>query len=203
MRVMQHRWPVEVGVDVLILDNRDSFPFNLAHRLNECGATCSVVRSEDTNLQAIREAKPASIVISPGPGHPKDAHLSLEVVRQLSGEIPILGVCLGHQVIAEALGGTVIANGHPRHGKTSPIHHDERGLFQDMPNPSAFARYHSLSVAEMPAVLRTTAWTDDIVMAFQHDNHLTFGVQFHPESVLSPQGFLLLRNFLGLVRSNQ
>jgi len=142
-------------------------------------------------------------VISPGPGHPKDAHLSLEVVRKLSGEIPILGVCLGHQVIAEAFDGTVIANGHPRHGKTSPIHHNERGLFQDIPNPSAFARYHSLSVAQVPDVLQTTAWTDDIVMAFQHQEHLTFGVQFHPESVLSPQGFLLLRNFLGLVRSNR
>lgn len=203
MRVMQHRWPIEAGVDVLILDNRDSFPFNLAHRFNECGATCSVVRSEHTHLQAIREANPASIVISPGPGHPRDAQLSLEVVRELSGEIPILGVCLGHQVIAEALGGTVTANGQPRHGKTSPIHHDERGLFQDMPNPSLFARYHSLSVAAMPDILRMTAWTDEIVMAFQHRDHLTFGVQFHPESVLSPQGFLLLRNFLRLVRSNR
>ncbi len=203
MRVMQHRWPLIAGVDVLILDNRDSFPFNLAHRLNECGATCSVVRSEDMTLKQIQESGPASIVISPGPGHPRDAHLSLDVVRTLSGEIPILGVCLGHQVIAEAFDGVVAANGHPRHGKTSPIEHDKKGLFEGLPSPSNFGRYHSLSVAEMPDVLRETAWADGLVMAFEHKEHPTFGVQFHPESILSPDGYGLLRNFLKLVQSNQ
>ena len=181
---------------VAVIDNYDSFTFNLVQLLAELGAPPAVYRNDAVDLE--RLAEHSAIVISPGPGTPGDAGVSLEAVRELSGRLPILGVCLGHQVIGEAFGGRVVRHA-PVHGKTSWIHHDRAGVFAGMPDPFEATRYHSLIVEpeSMPDDLVVTARTHDgVVMGLRHRRHPTFGVQFHPESVLTKEGPRVLLNFL-------
>jgi anthranilate synthase component II len=184
---------------VLLVDNYDSFVYNLVQELGEIGADPVVYRNDAIDVQGIRDQDPDAIVISPGPGRPEDAGISLQVVEQLSGEIPILGVCLGHQCIGQAFGATIGPAPVLMHGKTSDVSHDGRSLFADLPNPLVATRYHSLVVdrATMPGVLEVTA-TDKagVVMGIRHREMAVEGVQFHPESVLTTCGQKLLQNFL-------
>jgi len=184
---------------VLLVDNYDSFTYNLVQELGEIGADPVVYRNDAIDVAGIRAEQPDAIVISPGPGRPEDAGISLAVIEQLSGEIPILGVCLGHQCIGQAFGGTIGQAPVLMHGKTSEVSHDGRGLFAGLPNPFVATRYHSLVVdrATVPGVLEITA-TDSagVVMGFRHREMAVEGVQFHPESVLTTCGPKLLENFL-------
>lgn len=187
---------------VIILDNRDSFVFNIAHRLWEVGVASEVVRSDHAKFEDLRDAKPRALIISPGPGHPRDAGISERAIEAFSGTIPILGICLGHQAIGEVFGGVVAAGHRPRHGMSSSIAHHEVGLFEGIPNGAAFGRYHSLVVERpLPPCLReiATEILDDgapgFVMAMEHCEHPTYGVQFHPESILSPHGTTMFANF--------
>ncbi len=184
---------------ILLIDNYDSFVFNLARYFRELGCDVRVVRNDAISIAEIVALKPSAIVLSPGPCTPLEAGICLDVVRQLSSTIPILGVCLGHQTIAAALGGEVVRASEPIHGRTSLIEHDETSLFDSLPNPLKATRYHSLIVdsATLPSCLRVTARTSDgLVMALEHIDRPVFGVQFHPESVLTTGGHRLLRNFL-------
>jgi anthranilate synthase/aminodeoxychorismate synthase-like glutamine amidotransferase len=186
---------------ILLIDNYDSFVFNLARYLRELGCEVSVVRNDRLTVAEVAAMRPSAIVLSPGPCTPNEAGISLEVVRQLGPTIPLLGVCLGHQTIAAALGGKVVRAAEPIHGRTSLIQHNEQRLFAGLPNPLTATRYHSLFVPEptLPSCLRPTARTlDGTLMAFEHIEWPTFGVQFHPESVLTSGGHQLLRNFLEL-----
>ncbi|MDX2160711.1 MAG: aminodeoxychorismate/anthranilate synthase component II [bacterium] len=184
---------------ILVIDNYDSFTYNLVQLLGEMGETLRVVRNDQTTLDAIRALNPSHIVISPGPGSPDDGGVSLGVIKALGGQVPILGVCLGHQCIGQAYGGVVLRASQLMHGKTSPIHHDGKGIFADMPNPFEATRYHSLIVQEstLPAVLQVTARTPSgEIMGLQHRDHPVYGVQFHPESILTAYGSRLLQNFI-------
>ncbi len=183
---------------MLVIDNYDSFTFNLVQYLGELGATPEVHRNDKISLDEIETMRPSHIVISPGPCTPHEAGISVNTVRYFSGRIPILGVCLGHQSIATAFGGHVVRAPRLMHGKTSPIIHDGRGILTDIPSPFTATRYHSLIVEEpLPDVLIRTAWTDkNELMGLQHVEHPTFGVQFHPESILTEHGHKLLKNFL-------
>ena len=184
---------------ILLLDNYDSFVFNLARYIEELGCPAMVVRSDRISVPEIERLSPAAIVISPGPCTPREAGVSVEVVQRLGATVPILGVCLGHQAIAAAYGGRVDRADEPVHGRTSLIQHSALGLFADLPQPLTVARYHSLIVNEtgLPPDLRITARTaDGIVMGLEHIRHPVFGVQFHPESILTSGGHLLLSNFL-------
>jgi anthranilate synthase/aminodeoxychorismate synthase-like glutamine amidotransferase len=184
---------------LLLIDNYDSFTYNLYQYLAELGARPHVVRNDETDVEAILEMSPQQIVISPGPCTPKEAGISLEVVRRLAGTFPILGVCLGHQCIGEALGGIVERAGEIVHGKMSSIHHDGRTVYRDLPNPFPATRYHSLVVRRdsVPSCLEVSAWTENgLVMGLRHRELPLEGVQFHPESVLTAVGKDLLRNFL-------
>jgi len=183
---------------ILVIDNYDSFTFNLVQYLGELGATPHVVRNDRIDLAGIARLAPSHIVISPGPCTPREAGISVEAVRRFSGTIPLLGVCLGHQAIAAAFGGRVEHAPRLMHGKTSPILHDGKGVFAGIPSPFTATRYHSLCVAEpLPDVLVRTAWTaEGELMGLQHVSHPTFGVQFHPESILTEYGHELLANFL-------
>ena len=187
---------------ILLLDNYDSFVFNLARYFVELGVETRVVRSDAITIEELRRLAPQAIVISPGPCTPKEAGLSLDVVRELGGSIPILGVCLGHQVIGEAFGGIVERSPEPRHGRTSLVRHEGRDLFQGLPDPLRAMRYHSLVVRDdesFPKDLRVTARTESgLVMGLSHCRWPIHGVQFHPESILTDQGHRLLANFLGL-----
>lgn len=186
---------------ILVIDNYDSFVFNLARYLRELGCEVSVVRNDALTIEQLAELKPAAIVLSPGPCTPNEAGISLEIVRQLGATIPLLGVCLGHQTIAAAMGGEVIRAAEPMHGRTSLVVHGGKRLFEGLPNPLTATRYHSLTVPEstLPSCLRPTARSSDgILMAFEHVEWPVFGVQFHPESVLTTGGHRLLRNFLTL-----
>jgi anthranilate synthase/aminodeoxychorismate synthase-like glutamine amidotransferase len=184
---------------VLLLDNRDSFTFNLAHRLYEVGVTVGVVRSDAITLDALRALQPRALVISPGPGHPRDAGISVAAIQHFSGAIPILGVCLGHQAIGLAFGGIVEPNHAPLHGRASLIDHTGADLFEGVVSPMEAARYHSLVVREpLPDILIAQAWCDGFVMALRHRHHPTFGLQFHPESILTPDGLALLARFAAL-----
>ncbi|MFN3928977.1 MAG: anthranilate synthase component II [Thermoflexus sp.] len=192
---------------LLVIDNYDSFTYNLVqilgHLLQEAGhedASLRVVRNDAADVEEIIEMRPAAIVISPGPGRPEDAGITMPVIRALSGRVPILGVCLGHQAIAAAFGGRVVQAGRLMHGKASPVLHNGRDLFAGLPNPLMAGRYHSLLVAEpLPEALEVTARTPEgEIMALRHRAHPTFGVQFHPESILTPEGIRLLRNFLAI-----
>ena len=185
---------------LLLIDNYDSFTYNLYQYLAELGADVLVRRNDALTLADVERLAPERIVISPGPGAPAGAGISLDVVRELGGEVPILGVCLGHQCIGQAYGGRVVRAPELRHGKGSAVHHDGRGVFAGLQNPFQAIRYHSLvvSAADVPDCLAVTARTDDgLVMGLRHREHPVEGVQFHPESVLTEGGRRLLANFLG------
>ena len=185
---------------VLVLDNYDSFTYNLVQYLGELGASVEVVRNDVTTVEAIAASKPERIVISPGPGRPEDAGVTMEVIRQLGASTPILGVCLGHQAIGAVYGGSVVRAPVPMHGKTSTIDHNGRGVFTGLSAPFQASRYHSLVVADagLPPVLEVTARTqgDGIIMGLRHRTLAVQGVQFHPESILTGEGRHMLRNFL-------
>jgi anthranilate synthase/aminodeoxychorismate synthase-like glutamine amidotransferase len=186
---------------LLMIDNYDSFTYNLVQYLGELGQDLKVHRNDKITIAEIEKMNPDRIVVSPGPCTPKEAGISIDVIRHFAGKIPVLGVCLGHQSIGEAFGGDVIRAPYLMHGKTSMIHHDGKTIFAGLPNPFEDTRYHSLIVKRetMPSVLEVTAWTDDdIVMGVRHRQHKVEGVQFHPESILTGSGKDLLRNFLKL-----
>ena len=185
-----------------MIDNYDSFTWNLVQYLGELGNTPDVVRNDEISVEDVVRRKPQAIVISPGPGRPSDAGISCSVIARLSGKVPILGVCLGHQCIGEVFGGRVVRADRLVHGKTSAVIHTGRGLFLDVDNPFQATRYHSLIVARdtLPGILQVMAWTpENEIMAVRHKDHETWGVQFHPESILTTCGKDLLRNFLRLV----
>jgi anthranilate synthase/aminodeoxychorismate synthase-like glutamine amidotransferase len=186
---------------LLLIDNYDSFAHNLARYFERLGVPTHVVRNDAIDVAGVRTLRPAAVVLSPGPCTPREAGASLDIVRAVHGELPILGVCLGHQVIAEALGARIVRAETPVHGRTSAVMHNHTGLFADLPSPLMVARYHSLVVepASLPSELRATAWSDDgVLMAFEHMRWPVFGVQFHPESILTECGYELLANFLRL-----
>jgi len=186
---------------ILLLDNYDSFTYNLAQYLGELGCQVEVHRNDRISVEQIAQRKPERIVISPGPCTPQEAGISVEMIQKLAGKIPILGVCLGHQAIGAAFGGKIIRAPKLFHGKTSQIRHDGSGVFRGLPNPFTATRYHSLIVERksLPAELQVTAETDDdIIMGMQHRHYPLMGVQFHPESVLTESGKQLLKNFLSL-----
>jgi anthranilate synthase/aminodeoxychorismate synthase-like glutamine amidotransferase len=188
---------------LLLIDNYDSFTYNLAQYLGELGEEVRVERNDQITVAGIEQLAPAQIVISPGPCTPNEAGISLEVIAKLAGKIPILGVCLGHQAIGQAFGGKVIRARTVMHGKVSQIAHDQRGLFDSLANPMEATRYHSLVVerASFPEALRVTATCDDEVMALEHRTLPVWGVQFHPESILTLDGKRLLKNFLRLAQA--
>lgn len=186
---------------ILLIDNYDSFVHNLARYFQRLGQETRVVRNDALSVADIRRMAPAAIVLSPGPCTPSEAGCSLEVVRQLSGEMPILGVCLGHQTIGAAFGARVIRANEPVHGRSSLIRHHGEGIFSGLPNPLQVGRYHSLVVEEksLPPEFAVIARSeDDTIMALAHEHHQTFGVQFHPESILTSGGYELLGSFLRL-----
>jgi anthranilate synthase component 2 len=188
-----------VAARILVLDNYDSFVYNLVQELGELGAAPFVFRNDAIDVEGIRAQKPDALLISPGPGRPEDGGVSLAAIRTLAGEVPILGVCLGHQCIGQVFGGAVVAAPHLMHGKTSEIHHDGQGIFSGLPNPFVATRYHSLVVdpASVPKELMVTATsTDGVIMGLRHRELPVEGVQFHPESVLTVSGPALLGNFL-------
>jgi anthranilate synthase/aminodeoxychorismate synthase-like glutamine amidotransferase len=184
---------------IVVIDNYDSFTWNLVQYLGELGATLKVVRNDEQSVDAIGALGPEGIVISPGPGTPDQAGVSIEVIRRLGDSTPVLGVCLGHQAIGRAFGATVARAQRQMHGKTSAIHHDGRGVFQGLPDPFTATRYHSLAVIRdtVPPELEVSAWADDgEIMGVRHRSHPIEGVQFHPESILTAEGKRLLANFL-------
>jgi anthranilate synthase component 2 len=191
-----------MGVRILVVDNYDSFVYNLVQELGELGADPSVHRNDAIDIPGIRAASPDAILISPGPGRPEDAGISDAVIAELAGEFPILGVCLGHQAIGQVYGGQIVPAPTLMHGKTSSIHHDGRGVFSGLPDPFVATRYHSLVVdpATVSEDLEVTATTaDGVVMGLRHRHLPLEGVQFHPESLLTPEGPSLLSNFLASV----
>ena len=185
---------------VLVIDNYDSFTYNLVQYLGELGADVHVMRNDVVSLDEVAASRAERIVISPGPGRPEDAGVTMAVIRALGGQTPILGVCLGHQAIGAVFGGQVVRAGIPMHGKTSTIEHDGKGVFSGIGGPFTASRYHSLVVAEkdLPEELEVTARTkgDGIVMGLRHKRWPVHGVQFHPESILTGEGRTILRNFL-------
>ncbi len=186
---------------ILVIDNYDSFTYNLVQYLGELGAELQVFRNNKITLDEIENKKPEKILISPGPCTPKEAGISVEVIRKFSGRMPILGVCLGHQSVGQAFGGKIIRAPRLFHGKTSEIFHDGRTVFQGIEKPFTATRYHSLIVdrESLPDCFEISAWTEDednVIMGLRHKNHPTEGVQFHPESILTDAGKKLLDNFL-------
>lgn len=188
---------------ILLLDNFDSFVHNLARYLQRLGQETLVVRNDAIDVAGVRALRPQAVVLSPGPCTPSEAGCSLDLVRQLHSELSLLGVCLGHQVIGEALGGRVVRAPQPMHGRTSLVHHNEQGLFSGVVNPLSVCRYHSLVVDEpsLPECLQANARTaDGVVMALAHRELPVYGVQFHPEAILTDGGFAILANFLRLAK---
>jgi len=188
---------------ILLIDNYDSFTFNLVHYLGELGASCDVRRNDMLTAQEALALNPEAIVISPGPCSPNEAGICLDLIRAAAGRIPLLGVCLGHQAIGQAFGGDVIRAPAPMHGKVSAMIHDGTGVFADLPSPFNATRYHSLTVdpATLPACLIANAHTaDGVIMGLRHATLPIHGVQFHPESIASEHGHALLKNFLTLAR---
>ena len=186
---------------ILLLDNYDSFTYSLAQYLGQMGQTLLVRRNDQITLDEIADLAPERIVISPGPGTPKQAGLSIPIIERFAGKIPILGVCLGHQAIGDAFGGRVIRAAKIMHGKTSEIHHDGKTIFRDLPQDFSATRYHSLIVERksLPAELEISAETEDgTIMGLRHRKMKVEGVQFHPESVLTDTGYRLLQNFLSV-----
>lgn len=184
---------------VLLIDNYDSFTYNIFQEISELGARVLVYRNDRITLKKIARLAPERLIISPGPGRPENAGISVASIKEFAGKIPILGVCLGHQAIGYAYGGKIVSAKQLMHGKTSLVYHNGKDIFQGLPNPFEATRYHSLVVERksLPAVLEVTAWTKDgEVMGLKHKGLAVFGVQFHPESVLTAEGMNLLRNFL-------
>lgn len=184
---------------LLVIDNYDSFTYNLVQYFGELGAEMKVIRNDELSLDEIEALAPDKIVISPGPCSPNEAGVSVGVVERFGGKIPILGVCLGHQSIAQAFGGDVVRADRLMHGKTSMMHHEGASVFQGLPQPFEATRYHSLIVKKetLPDCLEVTAWTEEgEIMGLQHKEHEIHGVQFHPESILTAEGKNLLANFL-------
>jgi len=189
---------------LLMIDNYDSFTYNLVQYLGELGADVRVYRNDAISIDEIAALRPQEIVISPGPCTPAEAGVSVDLIRRFTGEIPILGVCLGHQCIGAAFGGNIVRAQRLMHGKTSPIHHDGRTIFRGLSNPFDATRYHSLLIerATLPSCLELSAWTaEGEIMGVRHREHLLEGIQFHPESILTLEGKSLLGNFLALVRA--
>ena len=188
---------------ILLIDNYDSFTYNLYQYLCELGADVVVHRNDKITLGDVEAMAPKGIVISPGPGTPADAGISNDVVRHFGEHVPTLGVCLGHQCIGHSFGGSVTGAGEIMHGKVSQIHHDGRGLFRGLPNPLEAIRYHSLIIAQedLPASFEVSAWTDNnLIMGLRHRELPIEGVQFHPESIMTKPGKALLQNFLDTVQ---
>ena len=186
---------------ILVIDNYDSFTYNLVHYLNELGGETVVRRNDALSVQDALGMKADAVLLSPGPCTPNEAGICLPLLRGAPEDLPILGVCLGHQAIGQAYGGDVVRAKAIMHGKTSEIHHDGKGLFKGLPNPFTATRYHSLAVSRetLPDELEVTAWTDDgEIMGFQHRTRPVYGVQFHPESIATEGGHQLLANFLDL-----
>ena len=192
---------------IFVLDNYDSFTYNLVQYLGELGAEVEVRRNDRVTVTEVEQIRPERILISPGPCTPREAGISIELIRRMTGRAPILGVCLGHQAIGEAFGGNVVRARTLMHGKTSEVQHDGRTIFQGVPSPMTATRYHSLIVAEegLPAELEVSAFVGSadkkdprVIMGLRHRKHPVEGVQFHPESVLTTSGKQLIRNFLGL-----
>ena len=185
---------------VVVVDNYDSFTYNLVQYLGELGAEVQVVRNDTVSVETLAAAKPDRIVVSPGPGRPEQAGVTMDVIRHLGQRTPILGVCLGHQAIGAVFGGAVVRAGVPMHGKTSTIEHDGRGVFTGIQGPFVASRYHSLVVSDegLPSELEVTARTreDHEIMGLRHRTWPVYGVQFHPESILTGEGHRILRNFL-------
>lgn len=186
---------------LLMIDNYDSFTYNLVQYFQELGEEVAVYRNDKISVEEIEALKPRRLVVSPGPCSPTEAGISVEAIQRLAGKIPLLGVCLGHQAIGHAFGGNVIRAGRLMHGKTSPIYHDDSGIFHGLSNPFDATRYHSLLVEResFPDCLRVTAWTaEGEIMGMEHRSLPLWGVQFHPESILTVEGKRLLANFLEL-----
>ena len=184
---------------IVMIDNYDSFTYNLVQYLGELGAEVRVFRNDEVSVDEVQSFSCSHIVVSPGPCTPNEAGITLPLIERMAGRVPILGVCLGHQAIGEVFGGTVGRAPVPVHGKTSAIHHDGRGVFRGLPDPFAATRYHSLIVYRdrLPGCLEVSAWTEDgLVMGLRHRELAVEGVQFHPESILTEAGKTLLRNFL-------
>jgi anthranilate synthase/aminodeoxychorismate synthase-like glutamine amidotransferase len=191
---------------IVVIDNYDSFTYNLVQYVGALGEDVVVHRNDAVTVQQLQALGPDGVLISPGPGEPKDAGISEDVIRAFSGVVPVLGVCLGHQGIGEVFGGRVVRAPRLMHGKTSPILHKGRGLFAGLDNPFEATRYHSLIVERegLPEVLEPVAWTPEgELMGLKHKTHETWGVQFHPESVLTLQGMKLVENFLTLCRQQR
>jgi anthranilate synthase component II len=189
-------------MSILLLDNYDSFTYNLLHYLGELGREVVVKRNDAISVADVLAMKPEGIVISPGPGTPDESGICLALVKEASGEIPLFGVCLGHQAIGQAFGGKVVRAPKPMHGKVSAIRHKGKGVFKGLPSPFSATRYHSLIVekSSLPDCLEITAETDDgIIMGLQHKKLAVHGVQFHPESIASEHGHALLRNFVAML----
>jgi anthranilate synthase/aminodeoxychorismate synthase-like glutamine amidotransferase len=184
---------------IVIIDNYDSFTYNIVQTIGGFGEKLIVFRNDKVDIAGIEKIKPNRLLISPGPCDPPQAGISIEAIRHFAGVIPVLGVCLGHQSIGEAFGGSTVRAGRVMHGKTSPIHHDGKGVFTGLPNPFDAMRYHSLVIADadLPDCLMVTARTDQgELMAVRHKTLLVEGVQFHPESIMTPHGVQLLKNFV-------
>jgi len=186
---------------ILVIDNYDSFTYNLVQYLGELGEDVKVIRNDELTVDEIEKLAPQRVVVSPGPCTPNEAGVSLELIRRMAGRVPLLGVCLGHQAIGQAFGGRVIHARTLMHGKVSAIHHTGQGVFRGLPSPYNATRYHSLAIerSTCPQELEVTAWTEDgEIMGVRHRMLPVEGVQFHPESILTEHGHALLRNFLGL-----
>jgi anthranilate synthase component II len=189
---------------VLLIDNYDSFTYNLVHYVQELGASTTVVRNDALTVEAALALKPDGIILSPGPCTPNEAGICLDLIKACPVDLPLLGVCLGHQAIGQAYGGTVARAKVIMHGKVSTIRTLQNGIFEGLPERLEVARYHSLAVLEdnLPAVLQANAWTDDgQIMAMQHVSRPVFGVQFHPESIVTEHGHAMIGNFLNLIES--
>lgn len=188
---------------ILMIDNYDSFTYNLVHYLSELGEEVTVARNDKISLEDVGRMGPEIIVVSPGPCTPREAGVSVDVIKEFAGRTPILGVCLGHQSMAYAYGAEIVRAGRLLHGKTSPIRHDEKGIYKDIPNPFEATRYHSLLIEKgtLPDDFEVSAWTDEgEIMGIRHKEHLMEGLQYHPESILTRHGKDILRNFINLVR---
>jgi len=191
---------------ILVIDNYDSFVYNLVQYLGEMGEKLKVFRNDKLSLSDIAKLAPGKIIISPGPGRPEDAGISCSLIREFARKIPILGVCLGHQCIGYAFGGEVVRAERIMHGKTSLVHHNQKGIFEGITNPFEATRYHSLIVKadNLPECFEITAQTDrKEIMGIKHKDYLIWGVQFHPESILTKEGKKLLKNFLEIAETSQ